>query len=148
MNSFNTKLQFAGSDFNSTKFFTVSFQVIALTLAAFLFGFNGAFAQSGNCMQGNAKAENIRYFVNGKEVSGLRGNVTQGSNVRVIFTTAKGTNQTRFSLVSYKAPGPTFDPNTADQQKVFEYETGLFKPGKHVMQIQVPNCYFQINFVK
>jgi hypothetical protein len=68
--------------------------------------------------------------------------------VKVAFTTASGTTQTRFSLVSYTSSTPTFDAATADQSRVFEYVTGLFEPGRHILVIQVPSCYFQVDFVK
>jgi len=42
---------------------------------------------------------------------------------QVTFTVAAGCKDIKLTLVSYKAPGPTFDVNTADQQVVFDYKT-------------------------
>jgi hypothetical protein len=148
MKTISNKLTFAAANSNYTNRLSVSFKAGLILLASLIFGLTGAFAQSANCVKGNATANDIKYFVNGQQVAGLRGNVKQGSTVKVVFHTASGTSKTRFSLVSYKAPGPTFDANTADQQKVYEFETGMFEPGRHVMVINVPDCYFQVDFVK
>jgi hypothetical protein len=100
------------------------------------------------CVSGNASATNVKYYVNGQLVSGLRGNVTPGSKVKVTFTTLSNTTETRFSLVSYKAPAATFDPYTADQQIVFDFKTDEFKKGNHSFEVDVPNCFFQVDFVR
>ena len=51
------------------------------------------------------------------------------------------------TLVVYSAPGPTFDPNTAPQQQVFDYDTGVFGPGTYTLEVLIPNNYYQIDFV-
>jgi hypothetical protein len=61
---------------------------------------------------------NIVYVINGAAAVGdLRGNTREGDTVQVSFTVAAGTQAQRFTLVSYTAPGPTFDPATANQQR-------------------------------
>jgi hypothetical protein len=133
----------------------VTFKLIIITLASIIFGITAAFAGNGKCtpvvekcVVGNATATNIKYFVNGKSVSGLRGNVPAGSKVKVTFTTASKTTETRFSLVSYKAPSASFDEKTANQQVVYDFVTRMVKPGTHTFEVDVPNCYFQVDFVK
>ena len=65
----------------------------------------------------------------------------------VTFTVAAGCNDIKLTLVSYKAPGPTFDVNTADQQVVFDYKTQLFSAGTWHLDVAYPDCYFQVDFV-
>ena len=67
---------------------------------------------------------------------------------KVTFDIAAGCTNIELTLVSYKAPGPTFDENTADKQTVFEYKTQLFSAGAgHALEVAVPNCYYQVDFV-
>ena len=63
------------------------------------------------------------------------------------FTVAAGCKDIKLTLVSYKAPGPTFDVNTADQQIVFDYKTQLFSAGTWHLDVAYPDCYFQVDFV-
>jgi hypothetical protein len=65
----------------------------------------------------------------------------------VTFTVAAGCKDIKLTLVSYKAPGPTFDVNTADQQTVFDYKTQLFSAGTWHLDVAYPDCYFQVDFV-
>lgn len=65
----------------------------------------------------------------------------------VTFTVAAGCKDIKLTLVSYKAPGPTFDVNTADQQTVFDYKTQLFSGGTWHLDVAYPDCYFQVDFV-
>ena len=93
-------------------------------------------------------ATNVYFVINGtKTVTNLRGNVDQGDVVTVYFTLPAGTTET-FSLVSYTAPDPYFDATRASLQEVFQVDTGTFTgPGTFSLTVQVPNCYFQIDFV-
>ncbi len=65
----------------------------------------------------------------------------------VSFTVAAGCAEIKLSLVSYKAPGPTFDANTADQQTVHDSKTVVLGAGNHTLNVAVPNCYYQVDFV-
>jgi hypothetical protein len=72
----------------------------------------------------------------------------RGDRAKVVFDVATGCRNVELTLVSYKAPGPTFDVNTADQQRVHEFKTQLFSEGKgHTLEVSIPNCYFQVDFV-
>jgi hypothetical protein len=66
----------------------------------------------------------------------------------VKFKIAAGCKDIELSLVSYKAPGPTFDEQTADQQTVFDYKTQTFSAGDYTLSVLVPDCYYQIDFVR
>ncbi len=79
-------------------------------------------------------------------VSDLRGNTQQGDTVTVTFTVTPGMNDT-LTLVSYTAPGSSFDSTTAYQQQIFDEATGTFGPGTHSLTVLIPNCYYQIDFV-
>lgn len=70
-----------------------------------------------------------------------------GDRARVTFTVAAGCTNVELTLVSYKAPGPVFDERTADQQTVFDYKTQLFSAGAYELEVGVPNCYYQVDFV-
>jgi hypothetical protein len=99
-------------------------------------------------MVGNATAKNIKYVVDGKTVSKLSGNVKPGSTVQVTFTTASGTSDTRFTLVSYTAPKSSWDASLAYQEKVYDVDNEIVSAGTHTFKVTVPNCNFQLDFVK
>jgi hypothetical protein len=73
--------------------------------------------------------------------------LTAGNRAHETFTVAAGCKDIELTLVSYKAPGPTFDEQTADQQVVFEYNTALYSAGTYQVEIGYPDCYFQVDFV-
>jgi Prealbumin-like fold domain len=79
-------------------------------------------------------------------VSDLRGNTQQGDKVTVTFTVPAGMND-QLTLVSYTAPGSSFNSATAYQQQIFDEATGIFTPGTHTLTVLIPNCYYQIDFV-
>jgi hypothetical protein len=79
-------------------------------------------------------------------VSSLGGNTQQGDTVTVYFTVPSGMNDT-LTLVSYKAPTPYFSDSNAYQQVIYQQATGTFGPGTHSLTVQIPNCYYQIDFV-
>ena len=97
---------------------------------------------------------NISYHVshNGytTTVSDLRGNTHQGDTVTVTFTVPAYTTD-QVSLVSYLAPGPTFDASTAGAQMIYQDATGFFTAGataqSYSLTVTIPNCYYQIDFV-
>ena len=51
------------------------------------------------------------------------------------------------SLVSYTAPGATFDANTASQQAIFDADTGTFTSGTYTLTVHIPNSFYQVDFV-
>lgn len=98
---------------------------------------------------GNGQAQNISYMVNGSSVATLAGNVTSGDVVSVCFTLSAGADSTLFSLVSYKAPGSSFNTSTAALQTIFEADTKTcYGSGTFCLSVTVPSCYFQVDFVK
>ncbi|HYV35475.1 MAG TPA: SdrD B-like domain-containing protein [Gemmataceae bacterium] len=80
-------------------------------------------------------------------VGDLRGYTHEGDTVTVTFTVAANAQPHDFTLVSYTAPGATFDANVANQQKIFDIDTGTFGPGVHTLTVTIPNCYYQVDFV-
>jgi hypothetical protein len=106
------------------------------------------YAQPTCASYGNASPVNITYKVNGVIVPSLNDYVTQNALVEITFTTQPGADTTIFSLVSYTAIDSVFSDSTADQQVVFDSETIVVGPGTHTLSVNVPDCFFQIDFVK
>ncbi|MEA2639508.1 MAG: hypothetical protein QOF51_902, partial [Chloroflexota bacterium] len=107
-------------------------------------------AAYGTCPTDNTMITSYKYVINGTTtVYDLTGNTHAGDTVKVVFTLASGCSSQQVSLVSYKAPGPTFDANTANQQTVYQQQTGSFSAGvNNYLQVTIPSCYFQIDFVR
>ena len=80
-------------------------------------------------------------------VSNLRGHTQQGDTVTVNFTVAAGAGPTTVSLVSYNAPGSSFDAHTASQQTIDVVASGTFGPGQHSLSVPLPDNYYQVDFV-
>jgi Bacterial Ig-like domain (group 3)/MBG domain (YGX type)/SdrD B-like domain len=92
---------------------------------------------------------NITYSLNGssKNLSDLRGNTAQGELVQATFTVAANVSNLPLTLVSYTAPGATFDASSASQQQIFEAATGTFSTGTYTLTVTLPNSYYQVDFV-
>ncbi len=107
-------------------------------------GNNFANAQLGN----PAVLSNVVYVINGTSpVSDLRGATHEGDTIQVSFTVVAGTQPQRFTLVSYTAPGATYDANTAAQQQMFDSDSGVFGPGTYTLTVSNPHSFFQVDFV-
>ncbi len=70
----------------------------------------------------------------------------------VEFTIAPGCYDVTLSLVSYMAPNANFSRETASQQVLYGATTGVFSSdsptfGKFKIEVPVPSCYWQLNFV-
>ena len=85
-----------------------------------------------------------------RSISDLRDGVNHGDHVTANFQVNPSCENVQLSLVSYKAPSDTFDENTADQQTVYQQQTGVFNgsTSTYSLEVDVPPCYFQIDFVK
>jgi uncharacterized repeat protein (TIGR01451 family) len=80
-------------------------------------------------------------------VTTLAGNTNQGDKVTVTFST--GSTPTQVSLVTYIAPGNTFNAATAYQDQVFDSASGTFAAnGTYSLTVLIPNSYYEIDFVK
>lgn len=44
-------------------------------------------------------------------------------------------------------PAATFSADTANQQTVFDTATATLAAGAHTLSVDVPNCFFQVDFV-
>jgi protocatechuate 3,4-dioxygenase beta subunit len=98
-----------------------------------------------------SKVTNVKFTVQHTDgttvcVTDLRGNTDEGDLVTVTYTYT-GTEAHDFTLVSYTAPQPYFDANTASQQRIFDLDTETVTAGTHTLTVHVPNCFFQIDFV-
>jgi uncharacterized repeat protein (TIGR01451 family) len=95
--------------------------------------------------------QNVSYKItNGSTsttVSTLTGNTAQGDTVSVTFTVPTGASPMVYSLVSYNAPGPTYQASQASQQTIFQDATGTYGPGTYTLTVTIPNNYYQIDFV-
>ena len=88
------------------------------------------------------------YVINGKTVAPPFGNqVHQTDHVIVNFTIAGVCSAIKLSLVSYKAVDAFFTPQNAISQTVFVSDTGTFGPGAHSLAVDIPSCYYQVDFV-
>jgi hypothetical protein len=95
--------------------------------------------------------ESFYFIINGcTVVTNLRGNTNAGDLVTAVFTVKAGWEQT-LSLVSYTAPEPYFNSNTASQQKIFDLATGTFSGGAtgnvYTLTVQIPNSNYQVDLV-
>ena len=70
-----------------------------------------------------------------------------GGVATVAFTVANGCKDIQLSLVSYKAPSAQFSEQTADQQQLYDSKTGTYSAGTFSLAVNVPSCYYQIDFV-
>jgi hypothetical protein len=70
----------------------------------------------------------------------------EGATAAVEFEVAEGCT-VELSLVSYEAPAPVFDPSLADQQKLVAARTDVYGPGGHRVEVPVPSCFWQVDFV-
>ena len=90
---------------------------------------------------------NVSFLINHcTTVTDLRGNTQAGDTVQVTFTVSAGMTD-QLSIVTYTAPEPAFAAATASEQEIFDQATGAFSPGTHTMTVQIPDGYYQIDFV-
>ncbi len=95
--------------------------------------------------KGTCAPTNVCFLVGGcTTVHDLRGNTQQGQTVTVTFTT---TMTEQLTLVSYTAPGSSYSQSTAYLQQIFDQATGTFAPGVHTLTVQIPNGFYQVDFV-
>ncbi|MGA2500384.1 MAG: SdrD B-like domain-containing protein, partial [Tepidisphaeraceae bacterium] len=87
------------------------------------------------------------YYMDGTtRLTTLSGGTHQGDTVTVYFTV--GSAAATLSLVSYTAPGSTFDATVASKQNIFDVATGSFAAGSSgSLTVTIPSCYYQIDFV-
>jgi hypothetical protein len=69
-----------------------------------------------------------------------------GGKGTVSFTVGQGCD-VQLSLVSYKAPGPTWDASRASEQKYYASVTQTLHAGSYTWTVDVPSCYYQVDFV-
>jgi hypothetical protein len=104
-----------------------------------------------NFIESTCPATNISFAVTSGHnapttVSDLRGNTHQGDLVTATFTIPAGTSG-MLTLVSYIAPGPSFNAATAYQDQIYDDITATFGPGTHTLSVYIPSSYYEIDFV-
>jgi hypothetical protein len=103
---------------------------------------------SATCQQsGNQLIQNVSFTTNQGTSSSLSGKVASPDHVVASFTVPAACS-VEVSLVSYQAPSSSFDPKTASQQTVFDSKDATFAAGAHSLAVNVPACYFQVDFVR
>ena len=113
-------------------------------------------AQTGKTYSGNnfddfatstCAVTNVSFLLGGcTTVTNLRGNTQQGQTVTVTFTVPANTTD-QVTLVTYTAPGSSYSQGTAYLQQIFDQATGNFGPGVHTLTVQIPNGFYQVDFV-
>jgi hypothetical protein len=89
----------------------------------------------------------IRHEVDGVRVPKLRGHVRQAQRVVTQFTVPKHCQPIELTLVAYTALEPYWNPATAKDQRIASQQTGVFPPGRHRLEVRVPECFFQVDLV-
>ncbi|MFA5861330.1 MAG: choice-of-anchor X domain-containing protein, partial [Candidatus Thermoplasmatota archaeon] len=103
---------------------------------------------SSACANGTASIASRQFLANGATtLTGLRNQLAQGEHVQAQFTLIPGCTDFQVTLVSYRAPTPTFSQSNADQQVVYQSQTATFGPGTHTLDVDVPPCYYRVDFV-
>lgn len=127
---------------------------LSAVLAIGMMGISPGSASAAVCTGATAFSQ-TSYTLTGtpgvRTVTTLRGNVNQGDSVVARFTIkATCSNSLAVSLVSYEAPGPTWDPATASSQQVFDSQGAVGQPGvpASIGPVLVPPGCFQIDFVQ
>ncbi|MBJ7596238.1 MAG: hypothetical protein JF886_15525 [Candidatus Dormibacteraeota bacterium] len=105
---------------------------------------------SASCSaSGNNLIQDISFTTNQGTSTSLSGHVATPDHVVVAFTVPAACTLDEASIVSYQAPSGTFDANTASQQTVFRSQSGTnLAAGRHTLAVDVPACYFQVDFVR
>jgi hypothetical protein len=70
-----------------------------------------------------------------------------GGGAQVSFTVAAACAGVEVTLVSYAAPSAAFDESAADQQVLFRATTMTALSGPQLLTVEVPDCFFQVDFV-
>ncbi|HEY1628786.1 MAG TPA: hypothetical protein VGF52_02940, partial [Tepidisphaeraceae bacterium] len=100
--------------------------------------------QIGDCIN---DIKNVYYKVGNYTFTDLSGNTNEGQKVTVTFTVKPGESPMQYTLVVYKAPGPSFDANTSMQQTIYQVSTGTFGPGTYSLSVTLPYSYYQVDFI-
>ena len=101
----------------------------------------------GPCTFSNVSFKIVHADGTSEVVSDLRGQTMEGDRITVTFWVDDAGSFTA-SFVSYTAPEPYFDADTASQQEIYEVVSGTFaQGGPYTLTISVPNSYYQVDFV-
>ncbi|MDQ6856024.1 MAG: hypothetical protein M3Z57_02995 [Candidatus Dormibacteraeota bacterium] len=128
--------------------FSASLVMGALSSGALAHEQDNGKSPSTTCQQsGNQLIQNVSFATNQGTSSSLSGKVASPDHVVASFTVPANCS-VEVSLVSYQAPSSSFDSKTASQQTVFDSKDVTFSAGGHSLAVNVPACYFQVDFVR
>jgi hypothetical protein len=123
--------------------------VLAFTAATMIPVGMSAQAQSGKdiCPTGGRAVKAVSYHLVGpagdRTVAKLHGNTRLGDQITVTFTVPESCPSVVLSMASYRAPtAPPFSLQDAQQQTLFDSDTGTFTPGTYQMVVDVPTDEF------
>ncbi|MCY2967946.1 MAG: SpaA isopeptide-forming pilin-related protein [Planctomycetota bacterium] len=105
------------------------------------------FANAEVCDKAEINPATLKYIINGTTtVTDLRGKVNAGDTVEVQFDVVEPGET--LTLVSYTAPGATFNASNASQQKIFDVASiSNAAVGHYSLTVLIPNSFFQVDFV-
>ncbi|HVL48939.1 MAG TPA: choice-of-anchor X domain-containing protein [Candidatus Thermoplasmatota archaeon] len=99
------------------------------------------------CPGGTGAVAGYRYGISGAAAADLGGAVRPGDHVTAYVTIAPGCANVTVSLVTYRAPSAAFSWETAGGQTLFDSATAVLGPGEHALEVDVPDCHFQVSLV-
>lgn len=121
--------------------YTLLAGVIMAGIAAPLTLGGSALAANGSCTL-EAERPNI-----GEQIAENRKFTKKGDRV-YIKVVVKGTNCAKtVTLESWKAPNAT-DGRPFKEQVLFRHKTETFGAGSHLMSVQLPNCFYQVDLIR
>jgi hypothetical protein len=93
----------------------------------------------------------VEYSLNGspfRPLSGRLSGVGQSTELRISFRVADGCENLQLSLAAYEAPAATFDAQLATAQELFASDSRTFSSGPGMLTVQMPACFFQVDFAR
>lgn len=100
---------------------------------------------SAVCPNGRDQITGKSFVVNGATtLAAIYGQLHAGDHVVAHFTVADGCSDVTVQFVAFQAQGPNWVAGAP--QTIFSLDKATFGPGEHTLQIDVPMCYFQVDF--
>ena len=94
------------------------------------------------------RISNVSYTINGVPGFSSLASVKAGDTVKVTFTIDANCDDEVYSLATYNAVDGEYTKDKAAQQTLFDADSATFGPGTHSLEVVVPDCFFQIDFVR
>ncbi len=97
------------------------------------------------CPKGISMVQNYEFLVNDSSIyKNLSDNIKPGDKLKAIFIIPEGCEGVELSLASYQSSKEA----ETDSDLVYAYQTGFFDAGQYSMEIEVPECFREVDFVK